>query len=310
MPGEPQSRPVEITVVVRSHNDRDLIRETLTMLCGQTAASRMEILLFDDNSTDGTLEIAASFPSVTVMPWDGQPYNPPRVLNRAVDAAKGKYIVFNNSDAVPRSHDAVERIVAPLRDPQVGAVYGNQLPRADALPLVRKDYERAFGDGTVAASWGFMFSLVFSAVRTDVARRIRFNPAFQYSEDIDWALRIRESGLKVVYEKDAAVVHSHNYTPEILRKRFYNEGIANGMLYGGRPSFIRAFLGFAVESARDFLYLLRHRELGCCFRGIRYRWIQRMSCYRGERYAWQKDFFHKKDSPVPLVPKEPEPPQR
>ena len=303
MSAETQSRPPEITVVVRSHNDRDLIRDTLSMLCGQTVADRMEILLFDDNSTDGTLEAAASFPSVTIMPWDGLPYNPPRVLNRAVGAARGKYIVFNNSDAVPCSSDAVERIVARLRDPGVGVVYGNQLPREDALPLVRKDYERAFGDGTVAAKWGFMFSLVFSAVRTDVARQIRFDPAFQYSEDIDWALRIRGSGLKIVYEKDAAVVHSHNYTPEILRKRFYNEGIANGMLYGGKPSFCRAFLGFAAESARDLLYLCRHRKLGYCLKGIRYRWTQRMSCYDGEQYAWKQDLFHKKDSPVPLVPK-------
>lgn len=304
MPAETQSGyPPEITVVVRSHNDRDLICDTLSMLCDQTVADRMEILLFDDNSTDGTLEAAASFPSVTVVPWDGQTYNPPRVLNRAIDAAHGKYIVFNNSDAVPCSRDAVERIVARLQDPAVGAVYGNQLPRADALPLVRKDYERAFGDGTVAATWGFMFSLVFSAVRTDVARRIRFNPAFQYSEDIDWALRIRESGLKVVYEKDAAVVHSHNYTPEILRKRFYNEGIANGMLYGTKPCFFRAFVGFAAEAARDFLYLCRHHELGYCFKGLRYRWTQRMSCYRGEKYAFRQDFFHKKDSSVPLVPK-------
>ena len=309
----PESRqnPVEISVVVRSHNDRDLIRDTLSMLCGQTVVDRMEILLFDDNSTDGTLEAAAAFPGVTVVPWDGLTYNPPRVLNRAIDAAHGECIVFNNSDAVPCSYDAVERIVAPLRDPQVGAVYGNQLPRKDALPLVRKDYERAFGDGSIAASWGFMFSLVFSAVRTDVARKIRFNPAFQYSEDIDWALRIRESGLRIAYAADAAVVHSHNYTPEILRKRFYNEGIANGMLYGKRPSFFRAFLGFAAESVRDFRYLLRHHELGYYFfEGIRYRYTQRMSCCRGEKYAWEQDFFHKKDSPTPLVPKEAEPPQR
>ena len=287
MPENPQN-PVEISVVVRSHNDAGLIRDTLTRLCAQTVADRMEILLFDDNSTDGTLEIAAGFPAVTIAPWDGLPYNPPRVLNRAVDAARGKYIVFNNSDAVPCSDDAVERIVAPLRDPGVGAVYGNQLPREDALPLVRKDYERAFGDGSVAATWGFMFSLVFSAVRADVARRFRFDPAFQYSEDIDWALRIRESGLRIVYVPDAAVTHSHNYTPEILRKRFYNDGIANGMLYGKRPSFCRAFLGFAAESARDFLYLCRHNEAGYYFlKGIRYRYTQRMSCYRGEKYAWE-----------------------
>lgn len=301
---EDSRNPVEISVVVRSHNDAGLIRETLNRLCAQTVADRMEILLFDDNSTDGTLEIASSFPDVTIVPWDGLPYNPPRVLNRALDTARGKYIVFNNSDAVPCSNDIVERIVAYLSDPAVGAVYGNQLPREDAWPLVRKDYERAFGDGSVAATWGFMFSLVFSAVRADVARQFRFNPAFQYSEDIDWALRIRESGLKIVYAADAAVVHSHNYTTEILRKRFYNEGVANGMLFHKRPSFVRAVLGFAVESLRDFRYLLRHHELGYYFfSGIRYRWTQRMSCYKGEEYAWKQDFFHRKDSSVPLMPK-------
>ena len=62
---------------MRSHNDAGLIRDTLTRLCAQTVADRMEILLFDDNSTDGTLEIASSFPAVTIVPWDGLPYNPP-----------------------------------------------------------------------------------------------------------------------------------------------------------------------------------------------------------------------------------------
>ncbi|MBO7089384.1 MAG: glycosyltransferase, partial [Lentisphaeria bacterium] len=159
MPPEVASK-VQISVVVRAHNDAALIRDTLTMLTEQTAADRMDILLFDDDSTDGTLEIAKTFPSVTIVPWDGLPYNPPRVLNRALDAARGEFIVFNNSDAVPQSRDAVERLVAPLRDPSVGAVYGNQLPRPDAFPIVRKDYERAFGDGSVAATWDFMFSLV------------------------------------------------------------------------------------------------------------------------------------------------------
>ena len=127
---------IQISVVVRAHNDAALIRDTLSMLTQQTVADRMEILFFDDNSTDGTLEIAKTFPTVTIVPWDGLPYNPPRVLNRALDTARGEFVVFNNSDAIPQSRDAVERLVAPLHDPAVGAVYGNQLPRPDAFPLV------------------------------------------------------------------------------------------------------------------------------------------------------------------------------
>ena len=291
MPPEDASQ-VQISVVVRAHNDAALIRDTLSMLTEQTAADRMEILFFDDNSTDGTLENAQTFPSVTIVPWDGLPSNPPRVLNRALDTARGEFIVFNNSDAVPQSRDAIERIVAPLRDPSVGAVFGNQLPRPDAFPLVRKDYERAFGDGSVAATWDFMFSLVFSGVRADVARRFRFDPQFQYSEDIEWARRIRASGLRIVYVPEAAVEHSHNYPPDALRKRFFNEGVANGLMSGRRPSFLRAVLSLAAETLRDVRYLAASHELSRLCEALRYRRIQRLSSYRGERFAWEWSRSH------------------
>jgi rhamnosyltransferase len=287
---------IQISVVVRAHNDAAFIRDTLSMLTEQTVADRMEILFFDDNSTDGTLEIAKTFPSVTIVPWDGLPYNPPRVLNRALDTARGEFVVFNNSDAIPQSRDAVERLVAPLRDPSVGAVYGNQLPRPDAFPLVRKDNERAFGDGTVAATWEFMFSLVFSGVRADTARQFRFDSKFQYSEDIEWAHRIRASGLRIVYVPEAAVEHSHNYPPDALRKRFFNEGVANGIMSGRRPSFLHAMLSLAAETLRDLRYLAARHELSCLCDALRYRRIQRLSSYRGERFAWQWTRAHAGDA--------------
>ena len=287
---------IQISVVVRAHNDAAFIRDTLSMLTQQTVADHMEILLFDDNSTDGTLEIAKTFSSVTIVPWDGLPYNPPRVLNRALDTARGEFVVFNNSDAIPQSRDAVERLVAPLRDPAVGAVYGNQLPRPDAFPLVRKDNERAFGDGSEAATWEFMFSLVFSGVRADTARQFRFDPKFQYSEDIEWARRIRASGLRIVYVPEAAVEHSHNYPPDALRKRFFNEGVANGIMSGRRPSFLHAMLSLAAETLRDLRYLAARHELSCLCDALRYRRIQRMSSYRGERFAWQWTRAHAGDA--------------
>ena len=39
---------IQISVVVRAHNDAALIRDTLSMLAQQTVADRMEILFFDD----------------------------------------------------------------------------------------------------------------------------------------------------------------------------------------------------------------------------------------------------------------------
>ncbi len=273
---------MKISVIIRSHNDENIIRRTLAALCAQKTAAELELLSFDDASTDGTASIIREFPQVRMVPHDGKPYNPPRTLNRAIAEATGEWIIFNNSDAVPLGDDYIEKLTAPLADPAVGAVYGNQLPRPDAFVLVRKDNLRAFGDGTVAASWEYMFSLVSSGCRRKTALEFPFDPAFQYSEDIDWSLRLRRAGLKIVYVPEARVEHSHNYPDAQLRKRFYNEGQANGRLYRSRPSWARFIVATGMEMLRDIIFMLRSGEPGQLSRGLRYRWSQRVSAYRGE----------------------------
>ena len=42
-------------------------------------------------------------------------------------------------------------------------VYAQQIPRKDARPLIRKDYRRAFGDGSVARTWRHFFSIAAAA---------------------------------------------------------------------------------------------------------------------------------------------------
>lgn len=274
---------MKISVIIRSHNDEDIIRRTLAALCAQKTAAELEFLSFDDGSGDATPSIIREFPQVRMIPWDGEPYNPPRTLNRAVAEAAGEWIVFNNSDAVPMTDDYLEKLTAPLADPATGAVYGNQLPRPDAFVLVRKDNLRAFGDGTVAAAWNHMFSMVSSACRREVALRFPFDPAFQYSEDIDWSLRLRRAGLKIVYAPEARVEHSHNYTDAQLKKRFYQEGRANGQLYRNRPSRMRFILATGMEMLRDILFMLRAGEPGSLLKGLRYRYLQRVSVWRGEQ---------------------------
>ncbi len=271
-----------ISVIVRSFNDEAVIRETLKSLLAQKIDEEVEILSFDSNSSDGTLDILREFPDVKIFPHDGLPYRPGRVLNRAVAAAKGDIVVFNNSDATPQDEYFLAALIRPLKDPAVGAVFANQLPRPDALPLVRKDYMRAFGDGRDAATWRHMFSLASSAARREVLVQIPFDEAYQYSEDIEWSWRLKtRHGMKIAYAPDARVMHSHNYTGAEVRKRFYNEGIADGMIWPEVPSLPRILLALGKEIVRDWLYLFRAREFGAILPGVVYRVRQRLYTYRG-----------------------------
>ena len=176
----------------------------------------------------------------------------------ATPKSDGDIVVFNNSDAVPCDPHWLEGLVRPLLSRKSAFSFANQMPRPDAQALVRKDNERAFGDGKVQATWRFFFSLASSATWRQNLLEVPFDENIQYSEDVAWAWRNsrREvDPVKIVYCPDARVEHSHNYTLRELAKRFRGEGAADRVIFGDRPSLLRELVGAARETLRDWAYL-------------------------------------------------------
>ena len=247
-----------VSILMRAHNDEALIGRTLKAVFAQKTDLKFEVVVCDDASTDGTREVAARFP-VRFFERPAGPYKPGRTLNPLVRAAKGDIVVFNNSDAVPLDERWLDELVKPLlAGSRHVFAFANQLPRADAQALVRKDNERAFGDGRVQATWRFFFSLASSATWRQNLLEVPFDEDIQYSEDVAWAWRNsrREvDPVKIVYCPDARVEHSHNYTLRELAKRFRGEGAADRVIFGDRPSLLRELVGAAHEILRDWVYL-------------------------------------------------------
>ena len=275
-----------ISVIVRAHNDEALIERTLAGIFSQQPPPS-EVIVCDDNSTDRTREVAARFPVRFVERPDG-PYKPGRTLNALVREAKGDIVVFNNSDAVPLDSKWLEELVKPLLSgtPRIFA-FANQLPRPDAQALVRKDNERAFGDGKVQATWKFFFSLASSATWRQNLLDVPFDEEIQYSEDVEWAWRNsrrKEDPVKIVYCPASRVEHSHNYTLCELARRFRGEGAADRVIFGDRPSLVREIVGAARETLRDWAYLLpRPRDWAEIPSAPVRRLVQRIAHWRGAR---------------------------
>ena len=244
-----------ISILVRSCNDEPFIGKTLQAVLDQKCSIPFEIVSCDDASKDRTPEIIASFPSVIRLPRPDGEYRPGRRLNYMVSHSHGDLIVFNNADAVPQNCHWLDELVAPLVDGRADAVYGNQLPRSDAVYLVRKDNLRAFGDGREAATWRFFFSLATSAVRRSDLTEHPFDEKIRYSEDVEWAHR---RPIRIVYAPNAMVEHSHNYTISELKRRFYGEGRADAEIFRDRPDLLREMVSAAAETLRDFRFLLAH----------------------------------------------------
>ena len=273
-----------VSVIVRAHNDEALIGRTLAGIFSQLPPP-FEVIVCDDNSTDRTREVAAKYPVRFVERPDG-PYKPGRTLNALVREAKGDIVVFNNSDAVPLDEHWLAELVKPLLagSPRVFA-FANQLPRPDAQALVRKDSERAFGDGKVQATWKFFFSLASSATWRQNLLEVPFDEVIQYSEDVEWAWRNsrrEKNPVKIVYCPESHVEHSHNYTLRELAKRFRGEGAADRVIFGGSPSLVRELVGAARETLRDWAYLLpRPRDWGEIPSAPVRRLVQRIAHWRG-----------------------------
>ena len=284
--GTGDARPF-VSILVRARNDEALIGRTLERVFAQKVDVPFEVVVCDDASTDRTREIAARFP-VRFFERPAGAYQPGRTLNALVRAAAGEIVVFNNSDAIPCESGWLAALVKPLGEAQAPKsvfAFANQLPRPDAQALVRKDNERAFGDGKVQATWRFFFSLASSATWKRLLMETPFDEKIQYSEDVEWAWRNSrraENPVKVVYCPAAHVEHSHNYTFRELARRFRGEGCADAQIFGDRPSLAREVAGAVKETLRDWRYLASRPKDWCeiPFAPVR-RLVQRVSHWRG-----------------------------
>jgi len=269
-----------ISVLMRSHNDILYIKQTVDALLNQDIDDVFEIISCDDHSSDGTAEYLAGITEIRrISPPEGK-YVPGKTLNHMISEARGEYIVFNNADAIPQHKEYLKNLIDPLKDRSVNCVFANQTARKNAFAVVRKDYERAFGDGTISCKWHKFFSLVSSGFRKEELLQHPFDAAFQYSEDSQWVNR-RE--VKIVYVPDAIVEHSHNYTLPEVKKRFFNEGVADKQMGKKSPGILRTWKSIFAETLRDWIYLAKCGALNEFFYAPRYRYMQKMSYHRGTK---------------------------
>ena len=274
----------DVLIVLRCFNDVRVVGETLDAVYAQEGPS-FRVVAIDSGSSDGSVEVLKRYPLQLIEIPLGS-YVPGKVLNLGMRHGDEPLAVFVNSDCTPQGREWLSRLAAPFAsDEKVAAVYGRQVARLDAHPLVAKDYERAFGDGSLAATWRHFFSMASSAIRRSVWEARPFDEAIRYSEDVYWSWQRRLEGWRIAYAAESVAMHSHNYTVAEMRKRFAGEGKADAAIYGAElvdPSLLRGCLvPCAAEIVRDALWTARRREWRAMFDSPVHRFVQKTSYRRG-----------------------------
>jgi rhamnosyltransferase len=223
---------VEASILLLTKNDRHDVERLLHALFDQEGIASCEVIAVDSGSTDGTLEVLQRFP-VRVEQIPAETFHHARTRNWAASLASGRILVFLSQDAIPASYLWLSSMLANFDDPQVGAVYGRQIPNPESSPERRDVLDTVYGaekiikDPAHRNGMGYRFyhfSDANAAIRRDVWEKARFPEDLKVFEDLGIAKLILDSGWKIVYEPKAAVVHSHSHSTLGLFKRYFDIG--------------------------------------------------------------------------------------
>lgn len=134
-----------VSVVIATYNSSKTLDKVLLSLKKQTfSAKRLEILIVDGGSTDGTVEIARKYQSVRLI--RNPKTEPVYAKFLGYHKAKGRYLMFLDHDEVLLGPRSIEKKISALKEQdKVKVVVGSNYRNPRSYPFVNQ-YINEFGD--------------------------------------------------------------------------------------------------------------------------------------------------------------------
>ncbi len=196
-----------VSVIIPCYNEENTITLLLEALLGQTYPTRkIEVVIADGLSTDRTRDRIRAFQlehtDLQVRVVDNPQRNIPAGLNRAIEAARGEFIVRLDAHSVPRP-DYIERCKSALQEGKganIGGVW-EILPGGDGWQACSIAAAAAHPLGVGDARYRYtsqaqaVDTVPFGAFRRTLIDEIgAFDESLLTNEDYEFNTRIRNAG--------------------------------------------------------------------------------------------------------------------
>jgi GT2 family glycosyltransferase len=278
-PEEPQEvpNPIRITALVVSHNRADLLRRAIASLEKSEDREKLEILVVDNGSTDGSTEIESEFPNARFIRMPRN-FGLTKAINVGVRGAAGEYILLLHDDtevwpetarvlAAALEDQSEAGAVCPLLVTPDGAPAPQiaDLPRPGHTDLAWRpaDSQRGEQPAEYARGAAIMVRSFFLRAMRQIDERYG-----TYGSDAELCFQVHRSGKRVLLLPATRVVHHGRPVLDraeramrdsdmklgmalYLRKHF---GVVRGAVF--RISVALAAFG-GLLSFRDFRYHMR-----------------------------------------------------
>jgi GT2 family glycosyltransferase len=231
---------MDVTIALISYNTEALLLACLHSIrqtCGDVV---YEVVVVDNASVDGSVEaVRRTCPDVIVIE-NQENGGYAKACNRAAVAARGRHVLFLNSDTVMKDGAVRVMMTALDREPGLGAVSCLQRNEDQALlrscftfPSIRDHLRHtAWLPPCVRRVFGSPRELDFSRsqdvdwangaclmVRKDVFQRIEaFDEGFfMYFEDTDLCRRLRNAGYRIRHLAEGEIIHAIGGSSSTMR---------------------------------------------------------------------------------------------
>jgi glycosyltransferase involved in cell wall biosynthesis len=209
---------------------------------------RLELMVVDNGSTDGTREAVSSFP-VRLLEETGT-RSSYAARNRGTAVAGGEWIAFTDADCVA-TPGWLRRLLRPPLPANIGAVAGEVLALEGTTPVQRLMERHGFMKHAVTLPHKNLpcFSTANVAVRRSVLERLggfREDPRYFGDMALAWRMQL-ETSAGILFRPEAVIHHRHRRTWGELWRQACQHGQGVAFLKETYPDHYRIHMGEQVR---------------------------------------------------------------
>jgi len=261
----------EVSIIIPTKNGGADFAQCLGMVHAQRYEGKFEVIAIDSGSTDDTLNTIKGYPTklLTIKPED---FGHGKTRNLAARLAEGRYLVFVSQDSIPASTEWLSKLTRNFEDPEVIAVHGKQIPRKGTNPVecfflnrTYPDYRKVSQQHTPKKTTieDIFLSTANAAIRRDIFEGSPFSEEVLCAIDVEWTKRMILSGLrlKIVYDPEAKVFHSHNFTLLGVLQKYFDYGVDQRRFMSGEYTSSKLVAGGLNHVKEEVKFLARSGNL-------------------------------------------------
>lgn len=230
------SKATTVSVIVPAFNSSGAISECIESLERQSYGRPYEIIIVNDGSTDDTEQNARAFKSVRVITQKNG--GPGKARNVGARAAKGSIVLFTDADCVA-DYNWIAEMVKPFEDEGVVGVQGRyRTKQRGIIPVFTQlEIEQRYERMAAGKDIDFIGSYAAAYRKATFLKFNGFDESFRKAsgEDPDLSFRIAKAGLRMVFNPDAIIYHTHQRSLARYLRTRYNRGYWGRLLYKKHP---------------------------------------------------------------------------